>query len=203
MRDSISVSRLIADFAAAMTTADARKPQAVSNRGRPYAPGIGPHAEDAAVALTLAELRRQPLYAQLACGQFLPYSRTPRLKCDVWIGEPVVWAAEVKMARFKGDNGKPDDIALKDLLSPYEADRSALTDCVKLAGDPLAPRKALIVYGFDYPDRPLDLAIDALELLARQRVALGPRAASPLGALVHPVHRIGRVFGWEVRALAE
>lgn len=130
--------------------------------------------------------------------QFLPYVTTPKQKCDLSFGDPPLWAIEVKMARFKGNNGKPDDTSLKDLLSPYEADRSALTDCLKLARDPLADRKALIVYGFDYPERPMDPAIEALELLARQQVELGPRETATLGPLVHPVHSLGRVFGWEV-----
>jgi hypothetical protein len=198
----ITLPRLVQDFANAMTAADSRNPQWVSQRsGRAYSPGIGPHAENAAVALTLAELRHQRLYQGLPLGQFLPYVNSPKQKCDVWLGDPPLWAIEVKMARFKGDNGKPDDTALKDLLSPYEADRSALTDCIKLARDPIARRKALIVYGFDYPERPLDPAIDALELLARHQVDLGERQVSPLGPLFHPVHSVGRVFGWEVASL--
>lgn len=194
-----NLHRLVHDFALAMTAVDSRRPQWVSQRsGRIYSAGIGPHAENAAVALTLAELRGRPEYAELPSGQFLPYVSSPRRKCDVWFGDPPAWAIEVKMARFKGDNGKPDDTSLKDLLSPYEADRSALTDCVKLARDSLAERKALVIYGFDYPERPLDPAIDALELLAGQRVQLSRRELAPLGPLVHPVHSIGRVFGWEV-----
>ena len=185
-----------------MTKADALRPQWVSQRsGRTYQPGIGPHAENAAVALTLEQLRQRPEYEALGCGQFLPYVSAPRQKCDVWFGEPPAWAVEVKMARFKGDNGKLDDTSLKDLLSPYEADRSALTDCVKLARDPLADRKAVLIYGFDYPERPLDPAIEAFCLLAEQRVVLGALAEAPLGPLVHPVHAAGRVFGWEILGL--
>ena len=66
-------------------------------------------------------------------GQFEPYPGAPRQKADVWIGRPLQWVIEVKMARFFGDNGKPDDTAIKDILSPYPSDRSALTDCRKLA----------------------------------------------------------------------
>ena len=43
-------------------------------------------------------------------------------------GEPHEWVVEVKMGRFLGDNGKPDDTGVKDLLSPFRADRSALSD---------------------------------------------------------------------------
>jgi hypothetical protein len=105
---------------------------------------------------------------------------------------------EVNMARFRGDNGKPDDTALKDLLSPYSGDRSALTDCQKLAESGFPCRKALMVYGFDYEDRPLDPAIEALELLAQNKVFLGSRCEAIIGTLIHPVHHFGRLFGWEI-----
>ena len=54
------------------------------------------------------------------------------------------------MARFKGDNGKPDDTALKDILSPYESDRSAVTDTMKLGAAAVAVRKAILIYGFEF-----------------------------------------------------
>jgi hypothetical protein len=73
---------------------------------------------------------------------------------------------ELKMARFYGDNNKPDDTSLKDLLSPFEPDRSALTDCAKLAAAVGVERRAIVIYGFDAPSRPLLLAIDAFEVLA-------------------------------------
>lgn len=101
------------------------------------------------------------------------------------------------MARFRGDNGKPDDTSLKDVLSPYEADRSALTDAVKLAHSRFPCTKAVLIYGFEYPDRSLDPCIDAFETLARKRRA-GARLASDSVALVHPVHKVGRVFAWEI-----
>jgi hypothetical protein len=137
-------------------------------------------------------------FTDVLMGQFLPYPDAPRQKCVVWIGDPVEWCIEVKMARFRGDNGKPDDTSLKDVLSPYESDRSALTDAVKLARSHLHGSKAIIIYGFDYPDRRLDPCVDAFEILARERVTLGQRHEVPLSGLVHPVHAEGRVFGWEV-----
>lgn len=48
------------------------------------------------------------------------------------------WAIEVKMTRPKGHYAKLNDIALKDILSPYDADRSVLTDTVKLARSEIA-----------------------------------------------------------------
>jgi hypothetical protein len=181
-----------------MTRADGRGPAHITAKGRAYQPGIGPHPEDRAVRLTLDELRLMPEYAETPFGQALPYPRAPRQRCDLWIGEPVEWAIEVKMARFRGDNGKPDDTSLKDLLSPYDKDRSALTDCRKLADAGFDCRIAVLIYGFDYDDRSLDPAIEAFERLAEVTVELGPRVEAPLVGLVHPVHTNGRVFAWEV-----
>ena len=57
-------------------------------------------------------------------------------------------------------------------------------------------RKAILVYGYDYPGRPLDPVLAALEKLAG--LSIGERHESELGELVHPVHRTGRVAAWEV-----
>lgn len=203
MQDAgLELDVLVSDVARAFTAADARKPAWVSRTGRAYQPGIGPHAENAAVALLLDELRAMAGYGSIECGQFLPYPPPSRQKCDLWIGDPLRWAIEVKMARFRGDNGKPDDTALKDLLSPYDSDRSALTDTVKLAQAELHSQKAVLIYGFEPPDRLLEPAIAAFESLARERVALGPRHEAAMGELVHPVHAKGCVYGWEVQGLA-
>jgi hypothetical protein len=35
-------------------------------------------------------------------GQFLPCPTAPRQKCDLWIGEPLEWAIEIKMALWHG-----------------------------------------------------------------------------------------------------
>jgi hypothetical protein len=153
------------------------------------------------MALMLEELRLNPVFATIAMGQSTPYPGEGRQKCDLYFGEPLEWVVEAKMARFRGDNGKPDDTSLKDLLSPYPTDRSALTDAVKLAGSDFDCNKAVLIYGFEYPDRPLEPAIHAFERLAAERVELGPRVAALLGELVHPVHGSGAVFGWEIRDL--
>lgn len=195
---SISLDMLVPSWAAALRAADHRRPVWTSRTGRVYQPGIGPHAEDAAMALMVAELRSDPALAGLAMGQSLPYPGQGRQKCDLFFGEPLEWVVEAKMARFRGDNGKPDDTALKDLLSPYPADRSALTDAVKLAESGFECHRAVLIYGFEYQDRALEPAIHAFERLASELVELGPRVQAPLGELVHPVHASGAAFGWEV-----
>jgi len=170
-----------------------------SRTGRQYQPGIGPHAEDRAVDLIIDEMqRRQPdTYKKLACR--VPYQKG-RQTCDIVL--PNQWLIEVKMARFFGDNGKPDDTGIKDVLSPFEADRSALSDVVKLATAAGAHRRAILIYGFDAPQRPLGVAIDAFERLAPAQAALGQRVSASFAGLVHPVFQQGGVFGWEVMTRA-
>ena len=77
------------------------------------------------------------------------------------------------MLRLLGDNGKLNDNMLMHVLSPYLAHRSALTDCEKLVRSGMPGRKAIVIFGFDYDDWPMDPAIEAFETLASQRVAQG------------------------------
>src|SRR4051794_1152294 len=105
------------------------------------------------------------------------------------------------MFRPNGDNGKPDDTAVKDILSPFASDRSAVSDCRKLAGREIAPHRAMLIYGFDDKRKPLLEMIDAFETLAGTRVILDQRQVALIGPLAHPVHQSGAVFAWEVRPL--
>jgi hypothetical protein len=197
----MELAEIVRQFAAAMTLADSRRPAAVSPRsGRVYQPGIGPHPEDRAVDLVVIEVADLQPDWRVRTRICYPGSKQT---CDLLLGEPPEWAIEIKMFRPSGDNGKPDDTAIKDVLSPFPSDRSAVTDAVKLASSPIAPRRAIVIYGFDDARRPLSVMIDAFETLARTRVLLGPRQEAPLGTLVHPVHRAGAVLGWEVQPLAQ
>jgi len=200
----IELSAIIADIAAAIKRIDTRRPQAASSRtGALYQPGIGPHPETQAVSLIARELE---LVEALRYGRRItvdvPYPKPSRQKCDLCIGsdDKREWAIEVKMFRLMGDNGKPNDNMIGHILSPYPKDRSALTDCAKLAGASLAERKAIVIYGFDYPSLTMDLGIDAFERLATATVNLGPRSVDAYNDLVHPIHAAGRVFGWEVQS---
>src|SRR5262249_7551511 len=142
----MDLAAIVAALARGLLAADGLRPVALSHRsGRAYQPGIGPHAENAAVALALASIGDEALLG--FCGQFAPYRGLPRQKCDLWVGKPYEWVIEIKMARLRGDNGKPDDTAIKDILSPYESDRSALADCTKLANAEFTCRKAIVIYG--------------------------------------------------------
>ena len=143
----------------------------------------------------------RPRYSSYRLG--VPYADGTRQACDVCLGAPVPWewAIEVRMLRFMGDNGKLNDNMVMHILSPYPEHRSALTDCTKLVASQLGTHKAIVIYGYDYPDWPMDPAIEAFETLASQRVKLASRAVASFDGLIHPVHQRGRVFGWQVEPL--
>jgi hypothetical protein len=192
------LATLVVDFAAALKAVDARQPHYVSRSGRAYQPGIGPFAEDVAVDLITREMKtaRPGVYDTMNCQ--VAYSGSKQ-ECDLVIDGTVPFRVEIKMARFYGDNGKPDDTGIKDILSPFAADRSAVADAVKLTRDASPGRAAILIYGFDAPARPVLEVIEAFEAVAVLRVRLGPRHAAHFADLVHPVHRTGGVFGWPVQ----
>jgi hypothetical protein len=196
----IDLARFVEDFAAAIQRADSRKPQAVGSRtGRAYQPGIGPHTESQTIRLVASELvTLDQAYAAHALD--VPYPGTSRQRCDWCLGPARSWdwAIEAKMLRMFGDNGKLNDNMLMHVLSPYPAHRSALTDCEKLVRSGLSGRKAIVIFGYDYNDWPMDPAIEAFETLASQRVTLSDRHAAAYDHLMHPVHQRGRVFAWEI-----
>jgi hypothetical protein len=195
---------LVKDFAVAIQLADSRGPQAVGARtGRAYQPGIGPHTESQTITLVAGELA--VLDGAYAAHAFdVPYPATTRQRCDWCLGLPPAWdwAIEAKLLRLFGDNGKLNDNMLMHILSPYPANRSAVTDCEKLVSSGPAGRKGILIFGYDYDGWPMDLAIEAFESLAAQRVVLGQRHEAGYDHLVHPVHRRGRVFAWEVASRA-
>jgi hypothetical protein len=192
----VNLSELVLDVRDAIVRVDACRPTWRSVRtGASYLPGIGPYPETAAIELISNELTRAvpETYGSLALGT--SYPSAPRLRCDLLLGNPPAWAVEIKLLRLLGDNGKLNDNMLTHILSPYPEHRSALTDVSKLRASEFRCRLAVLIYGFDYSDWPMDPAIDAFESLAGE---LGPRCNASFSGLVHPVQRAGRVFAWEV-----
>jgi hypothetical protein len=192
----LDTARFGRDFAAGVMLADARMPT-----WGDYRPGLGPHREVKTVALVMSELARTDpaTYASFQIGA--PYPNAPHQKCDLLIkpSDGPSLAIEVKMLRLLGDNGKPNDNMLMHILSPYRQHRSALTDCDKLADSGFTGSFAILIYGYEYEELPMEPAVEAFELLARQRVQLGPRRFSSFDGLVHPIHQRGGVFVWEIR----
>ena len=200
----MSLTELVSDFASAMERVDAAAPQAVNARsGAPFQPGLGPHTEAQTVALVMDELVRTAPAVYRNHQQGVSYPRMPRQRCDLCLGTPPnwEWAIEIKMIRMLGDNDKPNDNLPTHILSPYPSHRSALTDCEKLMSSDLGQRKAILIYGYDYVEYPVDALLDAFETLARQRVTLGERVSAHFGGLIHPVHREGSVSAWELGSI--
>jgi hypothetical protein len=151
----------------------------------------------------MAELARTYPATYRVVQTGVPYPNMPRQKCDLLIApsDGRLWAIEVKVLRLMGDNGKPNDNMLMHILSPYPKHRSALTDCQKLLGSGFEQPCALLIYGYDYDDWPMELAVEAFEQLARYKVQLGTRHFASFNGLIHPVHQRGGVFVWEISSL--
>ena len=185
-----------------MVAADHRRPQAVNQRsGAAYQVGLGPHTEAKTVELVMAQAEKaQPVRYRGRWETGVKYLDGSRQKCDLCLGrqDDWEWAIEVKMIRMLGDNGKQNDNLPTHILSPYPKHRSALTDCAKLLGSGLGDQKAILMYGYEYDEWPLEPMVEAFELLASQQVTLGPRLAAEFDGLVHPVHQRGAVVAWEI-----
>ena len=195
---------LVTDFALGIQAVDSLAPIASSSRtGASYQPGIGPHTEAQTIKLVITYLADADPQRYDSYRLGVPYADGTRQACDVCLGDPGSWdwAVEVKMLRLMGDNGKLNDNMVMHILSPYPAHRSALTDCRKLLASQLATRKAVLIYGYDYPDWPMDPAIEAFQGLASREVKLADSVVASFDGLMHPVHRRGRVFGWQVQLL--
>lgn len=196
----LSLDEMVRDLAGGIKLVDQAHPVAVNQRtGAAYQPGIGPHAETLTTRLVVECLSAsKPAWKEYQLG--VGYSDGSRQACDLCVGPASArdWAVEIKMLRLMGDNGKTNDNILMHILSPYPAQRSALTDCEKLVDSTLANQKAIVIYGYDYPGWPMDPVVDAFEVLARRRVVLGNGIVYGFDDLVHPVHREGRVFGWQL-----
>jgi hypothetical protein len=197
------VAELTQDFSEALMLVDADHPQAISSTTKKaYQPGIGPHTETATLKLVGEKLRttKPNPYATLRA---IRYPNSPRQECD-WSVRSEMWGdvfVEVKMMRLMGDNGKPNDNILTHILSPYPQQRSALTDCEKLAKSTFVGRKMILIYGYAYEGFPLDPVMDAFRTLAALRVRLVDTASAPFDGLVHPIHRRGATYGWEIEPL--
>ena len=121
--------------------------------------------------------KAQPVRYRGRWATGVKYRDGSRQKCDLCYGREDDWdlVVEVKMIGMLGDNGKPNDNLPTHILSPYQKHRSALTDCTKLLASGLGERKAILIYGYEYDEFPLEPLVEAFELLATQQVNLGPR----------------------------
>ena len=200
------LAKLATDFARAIQAADAECEAAISVRTKlSYQRGIGPHTETSTLSLVRSKLVEVDPISYSKIETHIAYPVAPRQKCDwCWTlpsGEQVY--IEAKMMRLMGDNGKPNDNILSHILSPYPQQRSALTDCRKLASAGFAGSTAILIYGYEYEGFPLQPVIDAFETLASKVVTLSNAVQATFDGLVHPIHRQGAVFAWNVSNMAQ
>ena len=199
-------------FARGIELADAKEPQAKGRRGRVYSPGIGPHGEEDTIDLVTGEIEDGGLMSdpipEIRTSEPYPDSGE---ECDLLIKrDDQTLYAEVKCMRRLYDMGKPQDDSLKKITSPYSQDRSALTDIDKLKNSAFGGHKAIIIFGYDYPDEdltgqykgtyPLDMMIEQFIKLAGDKL-LPEHYRAAFEGLIHPYHKQGVVYGWMLSEL--
>ena len=180
-----SLESVVDAFASGLRAVDA---SGVAHKA--FQPGVGPYGEADAVRAALERMRSDSRFAD---------ARTKRLP-DMLI--PGQWALEFKIIRPFGDNGLPAEHWSENILHPYPGNTSSLGDCLKLIMSGLPEHKGIIVFGYEHAKAvvPLDSAIRSFELLAHHvlQIQLSPRVERRVDGLIHPVHQVLRVFGWEV-----
>jgi hypothetical protein len=194
------LERLVRNLATAVMAVDARRPVAVNSRsGVPFEPGLGPHSEIDTFTLILEEARQADPEWLLDLTYSVPYPANKRQRCDVRLATQTGHIfVEGKLLRLKGDNGKPNDNMLMHILSPYPQHRSLLTDCIKLRASGFDGPTAVMIVGYGYPDKPLEPAIEAFEVLARTMGRIGKRHDASFTGLCHRVHCEGKDVAWQV-----
>ena len=186
------LEQFVQDFANAVIAADHTRPKAVD--AVLLRPGIGTLPEADALRLIARELEQADPETYAGRIAFdVPYPGSDDHKCSLCVGVAPDWAlaAEVRMLRHVSEDGR----LAGNILATH---RSAVAACVELSNSPLSESKAVIVYGFDDSQWPLDPAIDAFERMARAKVKLGERCSAPFDTLWHPVYARGRAFGWSI-----
>jgi len=166
----------------------------IDSSGQPFRafhPGAGPYGEPQLVRKIAAYLNDVPKYASAVRTK-----RTP----DLLI--PNEWAIEFKITRPFGDNGKEAENWSVNLLHPYRGNVSTIGDCYTLADLSVPERRAVLVIGYEHvqPQIDLEVLIDSFEAIAKYVVGvrLSPRVEMRRNELIHPVHQVVRIFGWEV-----
>lgn len=158
---------------------------------RSFQPGVGPYGEPQLVKKVAIYLNSLPRYQ----GRVVT-KRTP----DLLI--PGEWAIEFKIARPFGDNANEAENWSVNLLHPYPGNVSSVGDCLKLLELIGSERKSVVVIGYEHDPAKIDLGplVNSFEAIATsvQHIRLGTRIEKTRKGLIHPVHRVARVFAWEV-----
>ena len=180
----MNIDQLICQIADVLKEFDSTKP--IHNKK--YKPGIGPFGEPQIVKEIKERLKSKGINSNI------------QIKPDMSIGKE--WAIEFKIVRPFGDNGKEAENWSVRLLHPYEGNKSLLGDCRKLKSLSNYQKKASIILAYESNKTEIELEplIKSFEILSSQvmNINLSKRIEQIRKGLVHPVHQIVRVIGWEI-----
>ena len=169
-----------------------------------YKPGIGPHGEDRQIQLALDFLKTSPskkdIYETVNKQKYPDDLKT----CDIVI--PNEYAIEVKLLRPLGDNGKENGTNwLSKILYPFESNTSAIGDVLKLKNSKFEIKKAIILLSYRPEDDEIvqDKILTTLQCFEKitkdvLNINIGMMVKSTFKNLIHPVHNLGEIFGWEI-----
>ena len=154
----------------------------VKDNGK-YGPGIGPHNETTVTSLLAQKLIGQGYEVRTEEH----YENEGRLDMLVVANESA--AIEFKVIRIRA-TGNPEPHLIKQILSPYPEDRSALTDIEKVSTfDATHKIFALIVYQYEVWNS--DLLVDLFQMIARTRKDF-EIFEHPFEGLRHQFHKKGK-----------
>ena len=195
------ISEFISHFAKCIEIVDAKAPQA-SNARKPdikYSPGIGPFQEKKLIKMVTDEMKNQnQIFNSIVTEE--KYPNLSRKKLDIyWQSDENNYFIEAKAMRRLRNNGTPEEFIMVDLLSPYEGDGSVLGDIKKLLNSGFQGKKVIMIYGYDYDEWPLDIAIDCFEVLAERHFCkFSEKYQHKFNNLIHPHHKKGEVYAWVI-----
>lgn len=191
----MTLQQLVHDLGQGLQDADAKGPTY-----RSYQPGIGPHAEGAALRLALKQMEKESPDRYGKAVQEVSYPEESRKDCDLVV--PGQWAVEVKLARAFRDNGNESPHWIEGVLYPYDDNKGIIGDCLRLRRSAFEERKAVLVIGYEHdpPQIEVETAMEAFEVVAEevQGIDLGPRVNHSASGLIHPEHQQAIVYGWEI-----
>ena len=185
----------VEDFASSMERIDKFVPPAKNPRtGEEYDRGIGPYQEKLLIEHIVRDLKKNNFarYENLETEVKYPKDRK---KCDIVLNQNLF--IEAKAVRKMRNNGTHEELLINHILSPYEADKSFLTDTKKLLHSGFEGDKAVLMYGYDYEEFPIDIILGCFELLAENYFCkIIENYECSFGDLVHPIHKKGKVKGY-------
>jgi len=185
----------VKDFAKSMEVVDKILPPAKNARtGKEYDKGIGPYQEKLLIEHVVSNMKEKNSESYKDIQLEVKYPND-RKRCDVVLNNNLF--IEVKAVRKMRNNGVHEEFLVNHILSPYEADKSFLTDTKKLLESGFDGKKAVVMYGYDYPDFPIDLILGCFELLSEKYFCkLAEQYSHSFDGLIHPIHKKGKVKGY-------